>query len=78
MDRLARLRKPLDAMTPEEAHDLIRQIRADRRLVKEKPKERRKAARTKDKAKTDLSKLLDGMTEEEIKALLGEMGNDAD
>ena len=77
MDRLARLRKPLEEMTPEEKHDLIRLIRLDRRVTKERPKERRKVARTKDKAKTDLSKLLDGLSPEEIQALLGEMGDDA-
>lgn len=77
MDRLARLRKPLEEMTPEEQHDLIRLIRLDRRVTKERPKERKKAARTKDKAKTDMSKLLDGMTPEEIEALLGELGDDA-
>lgn len=75
MDRLARLRKPLEDMTQEEKVDLIRRIRADRRLTKERPKERKAAARTKDKAKTTLAKLLDGMTPEEIEALLGDDGN---
>lgn len=77
MDRLARLRKPLEEMTTEEAHDLIRRIRADRRLTKERPSVKRKAARSSDKAKTDLAKLLDGMSPEEIAALLGEPGDDA-
>jgi len=71
MSRLARLRKPLEEMTPEEAYDLIRSIRADRRLTKERPAERRKVARTRDKDKTALDKLLAEMTPEEIAALLG-------
>ena len=76
MDRLARLRKPLGDMTDSEARDLIRHIRADRRLTKERPKQRRAAARSRDKDKTDLTKLLEGMTPEEIAALM-EMGDDA-
>lgn len=77
MSRLAKLRKPLTEMTTEEQHELIRLIRADRRLTKERPKERRKAARSKDKDKTALSKLLDGMSAEEIALLLGDVGDDA-
>ena len=74
MNRLARLRKPLEEMTAEEAHDLIRRIRADRRLTKERPSVRRKAAASKDKDKTALSKLLAGMSLEEIDALLKDNG----
>jgi hypothetical protein len=72
MDRLARLRKPLSDMTIEEQRELVRAIRADRRLTKERPSQRRKAARTKDKDMTALGKLLEGMSEEEIAALLGD------
>ena len=75
MNRLARLRKPLQDMTSEEAHDLIRRIRADRRITKERPSVRRAAGRKKDKDKTALSKLLEGMTPEEIEALLGDPGD---
>lgn len=78
MSRLTRLRKPLSEMTVDEQHDLIRRIRADRRLTKERPSVKRKAARTKDKDKTTLSKLLAGMTPAEIEALLGDPGDDAD
>jgi hypothetical protein len=73
MSRLARLRKPLEDMTAEEQYELIRRIRADRRITKERPKERRKAARSKDKDKTALAKLLEGMTPEEIAALVGDI-----
>lgn len=77
MSRLANLRKPLEEMSTEEKHELIRLIRSDRRLTKERPKERRKAARSRDKGKTELEKLLAGMTEEEIMALLGDAQDDA-
>lgn len=77
MSRLSRLRKPLSDMTPDEQYDLIRAIRADRRITKERPSIRRKAARSSDKSKTELSKLLAGLSPEEVEALLGDQGDDA-
>ena len=77
MNRLAKLRKPLDEMSSDELHDLVRHIRADRRLTKERPSVKRKAARSKDKDKSKLASLLDGLTPEELEALLGEHTGDA-
>ena len=77
MNRLAKLRKPLDEMSSDELHDLVRHIRADRRLTKERPSVKRKAARSKDKDKSKLASLLDGLTPEELEALLGENTGDA-
>jgi hypothetical protein len=78
MDRLAKLRRPLSEMTNEEVHELIRKIRADRRLTKERPSVKVKKARAKDKDKMDLAKLLEGLSPKEIAELFGGTGDDAD
>jgi reverse gyrase len=75
MSRLNRLRKPIEDMSDDELHDLVRHIRSDRKLTKERPSTKRAVARTKDKSKTALISLLDSMTPEEVAALLGETGN---
>ena len=72
MNRLAELKKPLEEMTHDEQRELIRLIRADRRLTKERPSVKRKAARSKGRDMEKLTKLLAGMTPEEIAALLGD------
>ena len=77
MNRLARLRKPLTDMSSDELQDLVRYIRADRRLTKERPSIKRKAARSKDKDKTKLASILDGLTDAELEALFGEPEGDA-
>ena len=79
MNRLAQLKKPLQDMTADEMHELIRHIRADRRLTKTRPSVKRTAARSKDKDKTNLAALLDGLSPEELEALLnGDLGNASD
>ena len=77
MSRLAQLRKPLTEMSSDELQDLVRHIRGDRRLTKERPSVKRKVARSKDKDKTKLTSILDGLTAEEIEALFGEPEGDA-
>jgi len=76
-NRLGELRKSLADMDQDEKLALIRRIRADRRLTKERPAAKRAVARSKDKDKTQLGKLLDGLSAEEITALLGGMEDDA-
>src|SRR5262245_24946227 len=73
VSRLDKLRKSLEDMSSEEQYNLIRHIRADRKLVKERPADRVRAARNKEKAKTTLGALLEGMSDAEIAALLGEL-----
>jgi uncharacterized protein YdaU (DUF1376 family) len=70
-DRLSKLRKSLLDMTLEEQRSLVGRIRADRRITKERPSVKRTAARNKEKDKASIAKLLDGMTQEQIEALLG-------
>lgn len=78
MNRLARLQKPLQDMSAEEMHELIRHIRADRRLTKERPSVKKTTARTKDKDNRALLALLNSLSPEEREALLnGELGDDA-
>jgi len=71
MNRLDQLRPSILDMDIETLREHVRRIRADRKLTKERPAKKRAAARTTDKNKSAMMKLLDGMTPEEIEALLG-------
>lgn len=76
-DRLSELRPSILDMDPEVLREHVRRIRADRRLTKERPSVKKTVARSKDKDKTVLDKLLSSLSPEELEALLGETG-DAD
>lgn len=77
-DRLSELRPSILDMDPEALREHVRRIRADRKITKERSSVKKTVARSKDKDKSALNKLLDGLSEEEIEALLGDTGHDAD
>lgn len=76
MGRLDKLRMNLLDMDPEQLREHVRQIRRDRRIVKEKPAAKVAKRVEGAKAKTQLEKLLSGMTPEQIMKALGKASGD--
>jgi len=75
LDRLNELRKDILTMDPEELREHIRKLRADRRVTKERPAARVQRKVKSEKAKSSAAALLDGMSEDEIAALMKELGH---
>jgi hypothetical protein len=73
MNRLSELRKDLLDMTVEELRDKIRQIRNERRIVKERPSAKRKAKVKSNKSAARVVNMLHTLTPRELKLLLGEV-----
>lgn len=65
--------KPIEDMTDEELQDRIRQIRSNRTTIRPAAKDHVKRAAKKGAQKrvSNVEKLLEGLTQEEIFALLG-------
>lgn len=74
-DRLSTLRKSLEDMSFEELREHVRQIRADRRLTKERPAERKKVKAAKEKSRTSAAKLARSLSASDVEALLREFGD---
>ena len=73
MGRLDGLRKNVIDMTPEELREQIRYIRKDRRITKEKKSEKKARVKTSTAAKGKASKVLKGMSPEQLERLLAEL-----
>jgi len=77
--RLSMLKKSLEEMSLEELREHVRGIRADRRISKEKVKEKKTRKATASKASSTVTRIIDKMSPEEMQALLRELeGNDYD
>lgn len=76
MDRLKTLRKSVTEMSLEELREHVRQIRIQRRIVKDKPATKAKKVRASNASKDKASKMLAKMTPEQIAALMKELGED--
>lgn len=72
MDRLKSLRKSIADMSLDELREHVRYIRIQRRIVKDKPATKRKKVVASDKSKKKVGSLLDKMSAEQLRALLGE------
>jgi hypothetical protein len=70
MGRLDQLRQNLLDMNPEQLRERVREIRRERRIVKEKPAAKVAKRVEGAKAKAQLAKMLEGMTPEQISKLL--------
>lgn len=70
MGRLDKLRQNLLDMSPEQLRERVREIRRERRIVKEKPAAKVAKRVEGAKAKQQLAKLLEGMSPEQISKLL--------
>ena len=75
MSRLGELRVSLLAMTPDQLREHIRQIRIDRRIIKDKPATKVAKRVQGGKAKNALLRLLEGMSEKDRALILRELGN---
>jgi electron transfer flavoprotein alpha/beta subunit len=73
MDRLRDLRKSIADMSLDELREHVRNIRIQRRIVKDKPATKRKKVVASDKSKKKVDTLLGKMSTEQLKALLGEL-----
>jgi hypothetical protein len=71
MGRLEDLQPDYMAMTHEERLEAVRKIRAERRVRQPNPAKEKKAAAGKAKATSNLVDALKGLSEEELKLLLG-------
>lgn len=69
-DRLSHLRQNLLDMTPEQLRERVREIRRERRITKEKPAAKVAKKVAGERAKTQLAKLLQNMTPEQIAKIL--------
>lgn len=73
MGRLDEIRKNLLDMSPDELRAHIRRIRSDRKLRKESTTVKKTKAKVQSKTNDKVLKALGGLTEEQIKALFGDM-----
>jgi hypothetical protein len=73
MTRLDAIRKNLLDMDQDELLAHIRRIRADRKIRKETATVKKTKAKTQSKTNDKLLKALGGLTEDQIKALLGDV-----
>ena len=75
--RLSMLKKSLEEMTLEELREHVRGIRSDRRISKDKVKEKKTRKATASKSSATMTRIIDKMSPEEMQALLRELeGND--
>lgn len=73
MTRLDAIRKNLLDMSPDELRAHIRRIRSDRKIRKESTTVKKTKAKTQSKTNDKVLKALSGLTEEQIKAILGDV-----
>jgi len=76
MNRLFDLRKNMLDMDPDELREHVRNIRKERRIVKDKPATKAKKVRASAKSKDKVSSALSKMSAAEIEALMKELGED--
>lgn len=77
MTRLDYLRKNLLDMDPDELRAHVRRIRSDRKIRKESVTVKKTKAKAQSKTKDKVMKALKGLTEEQIKMLLGDMEDES-
>lgn len=75
-NRLEALKRNLLDMNPEELREHIRSIRAERRIIKERPAAKKKAKVKSNRSAAKVVNLIHTLTPEELKLLVGEVEED--